>query len=224
MAKTDPLDTLSRVKRSHAQARLSYDRLSGWYDRIEGGWEGGPRRLGLEMLSIQPGERVLEIGCGTGAALGDHPAGIFAVGLDLSAGMLAQSQSRLKRLKLHQSAGLVQGDALHLPFANAAFDAAFMAFTLELMDTPEIPMVLAEIRRVLTPEGRLGAVALSKQGGLGWMQALYEWAHVRFPAAVDCRPIYLGRALQDAGLERQTYRLLTLTGLGVEAVVYNNAI
>ena len=85
---------ISRVERSRSQARASYDRLSKWYDLLEGGWETPPRRVGLEMLAPRAGERLLEIGCGTGSALAELPAQVRAVGLDLSAGMLAQARAR----------------------------------------------------------------------------------------------------------------------------------
>jgi len=48
---------------------------------------------------------------------------------------------------------LLQADALSLPFPSRHFDAAFMAFTLELMDTPEISIVLSELHRVLQTGG-----------------------------------------------------------------------
>jgi demethylmenaquinone methyltransferase/2-methoxy-6-polyprenyl-1,4-benzoquinol methylase len=217
---------ISRVVRTHAVARAGYDRLSGWYDLLEGGWEAPIRRQGLELLNVRAGERVLEIGCGTGAALELIPGQACAVGrapclsawgLDLSRGMLAQARTRLK--KTGNLAALVQGDALRLPFQTASFDAIFTAFTLELIDTPEIPLALAETRRVLRPGGRLGVVSLSKLGGWRWMQRLYEWSHARFPNAVDCRPIYARQALAQAGFRETGCRLLSRTGLGMEIVV-----
>lgn len=85
------------------------------------------------------------------------------VGLDLAEEMLEASRPLLSREG--RSRGfflvLVQGDAASSPFRSDAFDAIFMSFTLELFDTPEIPAALAECRRMLRPEGRLGVVALS---------------------------------------------------------------
>ena len=156
---------ISRVTRSRQEARASYDRLSRWYDLLEGGWETPPRRSGLELLALQPGERLLEIGCGTGSTLAELPAGVHAVGLDLSGGMLAQAAARLA--KGGGRAGLLQGEALRLPFPPAVFDAVFLSFTIELLDTQEIPAALAEMRRVLAPGGRVGVVALSRLGGAG---------------------------------------------------------
>jgi demethylmenaquinone methyltransferase/2-methoxy-6-polyprenyl-1,4-benzoquinol methylase len=217
------LSLTSRVTRSHAQARSSYDRLSRWYDLIEGGWENQPRRLGLDFLQLIPGERVLEIGCGTGSSLVEltcNSWGVenaWTVGLDLSVGMLAKARGRLEEAGLPTI--LLQGDALYLPFLSAYFDAVFMAFTLELIDSPEIPVVLCEVQRVLKCGGRLGVVSISKLGGIGFMQRLSEWAHSRFPDLVDCRPIYTRHSLEEAGFSVVRYQLISHTGLGIEVVV-----
>ncbi len=208
---------ISRVTRSHAQARASYDRLSRWYDWIEGGWENGPRRLGLDLLQVKAGEKMLEIGCGTGASLLETSNQGCAVGIDLSSGMLRLAHERLK--KAGRPGRLARADALCLPFPCRHFDLVFMAFTLELMDTPEIPLVLGEIRRVLQPGGRLGIVFTSKLGGTGFMTRLYEWSHALLPAVVDCRPIYARSALEDACFRVADNRVLARTGLGIEIVV-----
>ena len=208
---------ISRVTRSHLQARASYDRLSHWYDLVEGGWESPPRRLGLDLLQVKPGETLLEIGCGTGSSLLDTPDQVCAIGYDISFKMLSLTRARLE--KAGKSAGLAQGDALRLPFGSENFNCIFMAFTLELMDTPEIPIVLKEIRRVLKPGGRLGIVSLSKLGGIRIMQHLYERSHALMPTVVDCRPIFARRVLEETGYAILDYRLKSLTGLGIEVVI-----
>jgi demethylmenaquinone methyltransferase/2-methoxy-6-polyprenyl-1,4-benzoquinol methylase len=208
---------ISRVTRSHAQARASYDRLSRWYDFIEGGWETSPRRLGLDLLQVKPGEKLLEIGSGTGNSLLRLSDRVRPIGLDLSFGMLVQARARLEKDK--KTVTLVQSDALSLPFQSSFFNSVFMAFILELMDTPEISIVLGEVKRVLQPGGRIGIVALSKLGGIEFMKQLYEWSHARFPAIVDCRPIFVRCSLEEAGFSIVDCQLMSLTGLGIELVV-----
>ncbi len=208
---------ISRVTRTHAQSRQNYDRLSRWYDLIEGGWEGHARQLGVSRLHVRAAETVLEIGCGTGSSLVELSRLASVVGLDLSYKMITLSRARLSKVNL--PVNLVQADALRLPFPSDFFDIAFMSYTLELMDTPEISVVMGEVRRVLKNNGRLGVVSLSKLGGRSMMQRLYEWAHDRFPVAVDCRPIYVRQVIEEAGFTLSNYYLKSQTGLGIEVVI-----
>jgi demethylmenaquinone methyltransferase/2-methoxy-6-polyprenyl-1,4-benzoquinol methylase len=90
-------------------------------------------------------------------------------------------------------------DAAQLPFDDESLDGVFASFTLELFDTPELPVVLAEWRRVLKPGGRLVVVAISKEGRQGLVLKAFEWTHRHFPNLMDCRPIYVRRALEAAG-------------------------
>jgi demethylmenaquinone methyltransferase/2-methoxy-6-polyprenyl-1,4-benzoquinol methylase len=131
-------------------------------------------------------------------------------GLDLAAGMLAQSRSLCHRKAPAAPVFLAQADATALPFAAGAFDAVFMSFTLELFDTPEIPDVLAECRRVLTPSGRIQVVGLSREGEPGLAVAAYEWGHRHFPNLLDCRPILVAQALQAAGFTIRRRRRLSM--------------
>lgn len=191
---------------------------------MEGHWERRAQRLTLDALSVGAGESVLEVGFGTGyvmarlaQATGRDGA---AVGIDLAPGMIRVTRSRLAGRPLPRMPDLVEGDAVHLPFADRSFDAAFSSFVLELFDTPLIPKVLAECRRVLRPGGRIAIVSLTRAGPdrVG-LRHLYDWGHERFPAVLDCRPIYPRADLEAAGFRATHDRLLTIWGLPVEVVV-----
>ncbi len=194
-----------RVPRTKAQARASYDRMSRSYDLFAGAFEKRLRDLALERLGIAMGEAVLEIGFGTGHCLKQIAEAVGkegrVCGVDLSAGMLAESRKRLDRAGMSDRVELHCGDAAQLPYADETLDAVFMSFTLELFDTPEIPVVLGEIRRVLKPNGRLGVVSLSREDGISLMVRVYEWLHERLPQYIDCRPIYVEQALKEAGFQ-----------------------
>lgn len=211
-----------RVTRSKHQAQVTYDRMSRWYDALAEGSEGELTEEGLQKLGLAPGEAALEVGCGTGHGLVTlarrvGPAGRVA-GADLSRGMLRRSSETVDRAGLHGAVPLVLADAAYLPFASRSFDAVFMSYTLELIDTPEIPAVLSQCRRVLRPGGRLGVVALALRPG-GPMATLYAWAHRHLPALADCRAIPVREMVQEAGFRVTDYAARAMWGMPVDIVV-----
>ncbi len=214
---------LRPVTRSRAEARRAYDRASRWYRFVEEPFERRAVAVGLDLLRAGQGERVLELGCGAGGALvalarAVGPDGRVA-GLDLAPGMIRQAAARVRRAGLADGAQLRVGDAMAIPFEDSSFDALFAAFTLELFDTPEIPLVLAECRRVLRPGGRIAVVSLSRSDPVGRPTRVYERLHDRFPTTLDCRPIHPRLALAAAGFERPRSVAVPLWGLRAEAVV-----
>ena len=204
---------MERVLRSKEQARRNYNSLSHWYDLFTSS-EKRFTDIGIQMLDVQLNESVLEIGCGTGHALVDFTtksSNIFAI--DLSEKML-----KVARGKIHnRGVGFYQADGSSIPFPNGRFDHVFISFTLELFDTPEIPKVLAEIRRILKQGGRLGIVSLVKQETFAIR--VYEWFHRQMPTLVDCRPIFLQPLIEEAGFHIQKSTLKTMWGLPVEIVI-----
>lgn len=204
--KTEELDYepgVLRVLQSKAETKSFYNKIAKVYDLLAERSEQPLREAGLKMLAAAPGERVLEIGFATGHCLVElaravGPTGTV-VGVDISESMVAESQRLLDGEALAARVELHCGDAEHLPFAADSFDGIFTSFTLELFDTPALPNVLAEWRRVLKPDGRLVVVAISKAGKEGLVLRAFEWTHRHFPNLMDCRPIYVRRALEACG-------------------------
>ncbi|WP_293029427.1 class I SAM-dependent methyltransferase [Natronococcus sp.] len=216
-----PPGPIARVSRSKRDARDWYDTFSRRYDAVADPFEAPARTGGLELLAPEPDERVLDVGCGTGIALvaiarAVGPTGT-AVGIDLADGMCRASRRALAGAGLERGV-VIAGDGASLPFADDAFDAVFASFVLELFDTREIPIVLAEWRRVLAPDGRLCVVSLSRSG-FGPTTWLYERVHDLLPTAVDCRPIYVTETLCEAGFRVLETRYETVWRLPVEIVL-----
>ena len=197
--------SLLRVLQSKNETRAFYDKISDFYDLLAEHSEAPVREAGLEILKASGNEIVLEIGCATGHSLVQLakavPPGGAVFGLDLSERMLRLSAGLLRSEKLTDTVSLVCGDAVRLPFAAGTLDAIFMSFTLELFDTPEIPAVLRECRRALKVNGRIVVVAISKEGPAGAVLEAFEWTHRHFPNLLDCRPIFVRRALEEAGFK-----------------------
>jgi ubiquinone/menaquinone biosynthesis C-methylase UbiE len=216
--------SVKRVNRSKEAARASYNRLSRWYDLVAGSTEKKYRDWGLEKLAAQPGEKILEIGFGTGhclAALAKAvgPTG-HVIGLDISDGMLAIARERLQQEELAERVDLHLGDAAKLDFIEAgSLDGVFMSFTLELFDNPEIPRVLQEIHRILKPGGRLAVVSMTKMDPPGMAVRIYEWFHEHMPNYADCRPIFARLALEQSGFTIQDVSVSSMWGLPVEIVL-----
>jgi demethylmenaquinone methyltransferase/2-methoxy-6-polyprenyl-1,4-benzoquinol methylase len=211
------------VPRTKEEAKRTYDRISRYYDYLAGPFERKYAEMALEHLSIGKGETVLEIGFGTGHCLKRiveyvGPEG-KTYGIDISAGMMEMAKKRLEKADLEHRVKLFCGDAASLPFDDSTFNAVFMSFTLELFDTPEIPKVLEQIKRVLKPEGRLAVVSISKENGESIFLRLYEWAHSKWPKYVDCRPIYVERSLMDAGYQIKSKEKVKISRLPAEIVV-----
>ncbi len=212
-----------RVYRTKEQAKRTYDKISRIYDLITGPFERKFRDMGLNQLDVKEGETVLEIGFGTGHCLEEIAKRVGengkAYGIDISSRMLDITRKRMEKKRLADTVELYCGDAMSMPYEDNMFDVVFMSFTLELFDTPEIPAVLKEIKRVLKPKGRLGVVSMSKEDGESWLLKAYEWIHKNFPVIADCRPIYVEKSIRDAGYSIKSREKIKLFGLPGEIVV-----
>jgi ubiquinone/menaquinone biosynthesis C-methylase UbiE len=193
---------MAELTLSHEQARRVYNALGSQLDRAQR-FETHAKQRGLALLAPAAGQRVLQIGVGTGveqaalaAAVG--PQGVV-VGYDLARALLLLTRQRV-------DTPLCEGDAVALPFATASIDRLFVAYVLDLLPSCDIPVVLAELRRVLRPNGRLVLVSLtdgvdahSRLFVAGW-KLLYRISPQRLGG---CRPLQLRAALERVGFRVQ---------------------
>ncbi len=108
-----------------------------------------------EICRIGEGARVLEVGCGTGTNA-CHLAerfGCTVVGIDIAEYMVAEAQRKAEEKGLKDRVSFSVGDAYHIDFPDASFDAVVTVFVSQFLDPAR---AFAEFRRVLRPGGRLG--------------------------------------------------------------------
>ena len=215
------LNDISKINRSKKEAEDHYNKISKYYDYLEGLFEKKHRNYALNKLKIEKGKNVLEIGPGTGHALKNVNESVSSegsvYGLDISRNMLSICKKRLSDNNLLQNSVLIQGDGSRLPLKNSFFDYCFMSFSLELFDTPDIDNVLSEIRRVLNEEGKICVVSLSKKNKL--LVKLYELFHKLFPKGLDCRPIPVQKLLEKNDFSITYSEIKNMIVLPIEIVI-----
>jgi len=132
------------------RVRRVYEILARVYDDCFD-WALGPgRRRAVRLLPVQPGQRVLEVGVGTGLSLPHYPGGCHITGIDISEAMLAQARERAEQLK-RPDIDLRVMDARELTYPDATFDYVLAPYVISVV--PEPRKVMTEICRVCKPGG-----------------------------------------------------------------------
>jgi len=129
-----------------------YDKLAKVYDLIFGPTLHPGRIQAIQHMNIQPGERVLEVGVGTGINLSLYPKQATVTGIDFSSSMLEKARERAARKGL-RSMRLLQMDAADLKFADDSFDIVYAPYLISVV--PDPVKVACEMRRVCRPGGRI---------------------------------------------------------------------
>jgi phosphatidylethanolamine/phosphatidyl-N-methylethanolamine N-methyltransferase len=129
-----------------------YEKLSKVYDLIFGPTLHPGRVTALERMGIQPNDRILEVGVGTGINTSMYPRNCHVTGVDLSSSMLEKARERVAREGL-RNVRLLEMDAQNLTFADDSFDIVYAPYLVSVV--PDPVQVAREMRRVCKPGGKI---------------------------------------------------------------------
>ena len=176
-----------RKTSSSKDIKKAYSRLSYVYSIFESFFEKKLRRKSLELLKVNKGDVVLEIGFGTGynlvelAKLVGDSGRVY--GIDLTEEMIEISKKRLKKKNLEKRVKLIKGNAKRLPFKNNSFNIVYISNVLELFSDKDIKKVLKEIKRVLKINGKVCVIDVAKKGYENSKSLkIYLWFNKKFPS------------------------------------------
>ena len=129
-----------------------YEKLASVYDLIFGPTLHPGRLVARDEMGIQPGDRILEVGVGTGINTSLYPGHCHITGIDLSTSMLEKARERVARQGL-RNVRLLEMDAANLTFADDSFDIVYAPYLVSVV--PDPVQVAREMRRVCRPGGKI---------------------------------------------------------------------
>jgi phosphatidylethanolamine/phosphatidyl-N-methylethanolamine N-methyltransferase len=131
----------------------AYRRYARFYDFVFGAIFQPGRKEIVVRMNCKPGERILEVGIGTGLSLPLYPKNVLVTGIDISRDMLAQAQARKVRGQLDNIVQLSVMDAENMEFEDSSFDKVVAMYVASVVPDPE--RLVDEMRRVCKPNGRI---------------------------------------------------------------------
>jgi phosphatidylethanolamine/phosphatidyl-N-methylethanolamine N-methyltransferase len=183
-----------------------YQNIAWFYD-----WFFGPtlhpgRVQAIQRLGITAGDRVLEVGVGTGINACLYPRDCVVTGIDFSAPMLEKARERFER-KGVSNVRLHEMDATQLSFADDMFDVVYAPYVISVV--PDPVAVVREMFRVCRPGGRVVVLNhfRSKNRAGAWMErAIAPFAvHLGFKSDVDL-PAFIAQAeLKPVSIEKVNF-------------------
>jgi phosphatidylethanolamine/phosphatidyl-N-methylethanolamine N-methyltransferase len=170
--------------------KAAYARYANVYDALFGPMLQRGRKAVIEALACRPGDRVLEVGVGTGLSLPLYPPFVRVTGIDVSGDMLDKARSRVAAKGLSHVDGLHEMNAEAMTFPDASFDKIVAMYVVSVVERPA--RLLHELHRVCAPDGEILIVnhVLSDNPLLGAV----ERSLARFSDSLGFRPDF---ALSD---------------------------
>lgn len=129
-----------------------YEKLASVYDFTFGPTLHAGRLQAIQRMGIQSGDRVLEVGVGTGINATLYPQDCAVTGVDLSSSMLEKARERVARKGI-RNMRLLEMDAANLKFADDSFDIVYAPYLISVV--PDPVAVAREMRRVCRPGGKI---------------------------------------------------------------------
>lgn len=131
----------------------TYRRFAGSYDIVFGPIFHPGRKTAVRLANDRAGQRILEVGVGTGLSLPYFRDDARVVGIDVSKEMLARARERVRSRGLAQVEALLEMNAEAMSFADDSFDAVLALYVASVVPNPA--RLAAEIRRVCRPGGTI---------------------------------------------------------------------
>ena len=150
----------------------TYRLFSGSYDIFFGPVFHPGRKEAVRIANDRPGQRILEVGVGTGLSLPDYSRSNRMIGVDLSAPMLRKAKERVAEHRLTNVDGLAVMDAQNLGFQNESFDVVVAQYVITTV--PDAEATLDEFARVTRPGGEI--ILVNHLGAEDGFRAAYESA------------------------------------------------
>ena len=183
-----------------------YEKQASWYDLWFGPTLHHGRLVAIERMGIAPGDRILEVGVGTGINTSLYPRDCQVTGIDFSAQMLDKARERVRQKGLRH-VRLLEMDATHLKFADGSFDILYAPYLISVV--PDPVQVAREMRRVCRPGGKI--IILNHFRSVNPILSRLERAlspftvHVGFKSDLDL-PGFLAQAdLQPISIEKVNF-------------------
>ncbi|HMJ86885.1 MAG TPA: methyltransferase domain-containing protein [Vicinamibacterales bacterium] len=171
-----------------------YEKLASVYDFTFGPVLHPGRVDAIERMGIRPGDRVLEVGVGTGINAALYPRDCSVTGVDLSSPMLEKARERVAR-KGVRNVRLLQMDAANLKFGDDTFDIVYAPYVISVV--PDPVAVTREMCRVCRPGGRIVILNhfRSRNAMVAWVERMISpfTVHIGFKSDLDL-PAFLAQA------------------------------
>ena len=180
-----------------------YEKLASVYDVVFGPSLHPGRVRAIQRMGIKPGDRVIEVGVGTGINAGLYPRECTVTGIDLSDSMLEKARDRVARKGI-RNVRLLEMDAADIRFPDETFDIVYAPYLISVV--PDPVAVVREMRRVCRTGGRIVILNHFRSANplMAWVERIISpfTVHIGFKSDLDL-PAFLAQAeLKPVSIEK----------------------